>query len=83
MNDRLNAILQDGENKIAEAKTVAELQDVKAALIGKQGALTEILKEVPKMEASLRAETGRAANQVKTKLTALIESRAEEIQLKA
>ncbi|MCL2577910.1 MAG: phenylalanine--tRNA ligase subunit alpha [Defluviitaleaceae bacterium] len=83
MKEKLDAILKDGCDKIATAKTVAELQDVKASLIGKQGAVTEILKEVPKMEASLRAETGRAANQLKQQLTAMLDARVEEIQLKA
>jgi len=83
MKDKLDAILKDGGAKIAGAKTVAELQDVKASLIGKQGALTEILKEVPKMEASVRPEMGRAANQLKNQLTSMIDARVEEIQLKA
>ncbi|MDR0271707.1 MAG: phenylalanine--tRNA ligase subunit alpha [Clostridiales bacterium] len=83
MKEKLEAILPDANAKIAGAKTSSELADVKASLIGKQGALTEILKEVPKLDPAERAEIGRAANQLKTQLTALIETRAEEIQLKA
>jgi phenylalanyl-tRNA synthetase alpha chain len=83
MNEKINEILRGGSEKISSAKTVAELQDVKASLIGKSGVLTEILKEIPKMEASVRAETGRAANELKNKLTQLIDARAEEIQLDA
>jgi phenylalanyl-tRNA synthetase alpha chain len=83
MKEKLDAILADGSEKIANSKTVAALQDVKSFLIGKSGALTEILKEIPRMEASVRAEVGRAANLLKNQLTAMIESRAEEIQLDA
>jgi len=83
MKEKLDEILKSGGEKIAAAKTVAELQDVKASLTGKQGVLTEILKEVPKMEASMRAEAGRAANQLKQQLTAMLDARVEEIQLKA
>ena len=83
MIEKLDAILLDGEERIAQANTVAELQDAKASLLGKQGVITEILKEIPKLDASLRAETGRAANKLKDRFTALIDSRREEISIKA
>ena len=82
MKEKLDAILLDGERRIAEAKNVAELQDVKASLIGKQGSLSTLLKEVPRLDVSIRPEIGRAANLLKERLTALIESRGEEIRLK-
>ena len=83
MKDRLDAILRDGKERIAGAKTVAELQDVKASLLGKQGSLTDILKEIPRLDVSERPEMGRAVNELKTCLTAMIETRGEVIRLKA
>jgi len=83
MKEKLDTILREGTEKIAAAKTAQELQEVKAAYVGKTGALTEILKEVPRLPAEVRAETGRAANQTKQQLAALIDTRAEEIALKA
>jgi len=83
MKDKLDAILKDGEERIAGAKTVAELQDVKASLLGKQGSLTDILKEIPRLDPSIRPEIGRDANKIKARLTDMIESRREEIYLKA
>ena len=83
MRDKLDAILLDGEKKIAGAKTVMELSEVKASLLGKHGSLTLILKEIPRLDAALRPETGRLTNEIKNRLTALIESREEEIRLKA
>ena len=83
MKDKLDAILLDGEERIAKAQTVSELQDVKASLLGKQGAVTEILKGIPALDASLRAETGRAVNELKNRFTALIDSRREEISIRA
>lgn len=83
MKEKLNAILLEGEEKIAGAKTVAELQDVKAALLGKQGSLSNVLKEIPKLDVSMRSEIGKAANEIKNRFTALIETRGEEIRLKA
>jgi len=83
MRDKLDEILLSGEERIAKAKTVTELQTVKAFLLGKQGSLTGILKEIPRLDASVRPEIGRAANEIKDRLIALIESRGEEIRLKA
>ena len=40
MKDKLDAILHDVSERIAKAKTMAELQAVKTAMLGKQGSLT-------------------------------------------
>jgi len=83
MKDKLDAILQSGEEKIAAAKTVNELKELKASIVGKQGSLTAILKEIPALDAAIRPEIGRITNDIKNRLTALIDSREEEIRLKA
>jgi len=83
MKEKLNAILKAGEEKIRNADTIAFLQDVKSLLLGKQGELADILKEIPNLDVSVRAGVGRAANDIKTRFTELIDSRREEISLKA
>jgi phenylalanyl-tRNA synthetase alpha chain len=82
MKEKLDAILADGEARVAGAKSVAELQEVKAAILGKSGAITDILKEIPRLEGAERSEMGKAANQLKGHFTNLIEARNEEIRLK-
>ena len=83
MQQRLDEILRLGTEKIKEALTSAALQDVKASLLGKQGLLTEILKEIPKLDAAERADVGRATNLVKAELSALIDAQREALTLKA
>lgn len=83
MIERIDALLLEGNERIAAAKTEAELQDVKSSLIGKKGSLTDILKEIPNLDVSIRAEIGRATNNLKDNFTAMIETRREEIRLKA
>ena len=83
MRDKLDQILREGEERIAKATTVTELQNVKTLLLGKSGSLTAILKEIPRLDVSMRAEIGQAANKLKERLTALIDSRREEISLKS
>ena len=82
MKEKLDALLQSGEEMIANAKTTAELQEAKTALLGKQGSVTEMLKEIPTLEVSLRAAFGRAVNEVKNRLAGLIDARMEELLLK-
>ena len=83
MKDQLDSIRSEGEKRIANAHTIAELQDVKISLLGKQGAITNIMKEIPRLDAALRSEIGREANELKGRFTDLIESRREEISIKA
>jgi len=82
MKEKLNSILSDGKRKIEQTKTLAELQEVKASLLSKQGSLAEIFKEIPKLDMSVRPEIGQMAYKLKEKLTSLIDLRREEFQLK-
>ena len=83
MKEKLDALLLEGKQKIESAKNETELQDVKALLLGKQSPLTEMLKELPKLDVSVRPEMGKAVNQVKSQLTALIDERRNELKMKA
>ena len=83
MKEKLKEILESGLNAIKEAKTVAELQDIKASIFGKKGSLTEVLKEIPNLDSEEKSIVGRAANEIKKKLTEKIEAKEEEISIKA
>ena len=83
MKEKLTQLLQEGRDRIAAVRSEAELQEVKALLLGKQGSLTGLLKELPKLDAALRPEMGKAVNQAKAQLTALLDQRREELKLKA
>ena len=83
MKEKLEALLKEGTAKIEGAQSEAELQEVKGALLGKQGSITELLKEIPKLDVSLRPEMGKAVNNVKALLTEQIEGRREALKLKA
>ncbi|MCL2046454.1 MAG: phenylalanine--tRNA ligase subunit alpha [Oscillospiraceae bacterium] len=83
MREKLDQILKDGEEMVAKAISALELQEVKTYLLGKAAEITIILKEIPSLEASMRAEIGRVANSIKNRFTQLIDTRQEEISLKA
>ena len=83
MDQKLQAILQEMEQKIASAKREVELQAVKVSALGKQGALTSLMKELPKFAPEQRPIIGQAVNRVKNQLSELIENKREEIKLQA
>ena len=83
MKEKLEKLLADGEAAILNTKNETELQEIKGSILGKQGQLTELLKEIPKLAAELRPEMGRIVNEAKTKINNLIDSRREELKLKA
>lgn len=82
MKNRLNIIFNDGKEKIGKAKTIDELQNLKAHFLGKHGAITDILKSIPLLEVSERAEIGRLCNKLKESISDMIESQKEKIYLK-
>lgn len=83
MDQKIQAILQEMEQKIASAKSEVELQAVKVSALGKQGALTSLMKELPKFAPEQRPIIGQAVNRVKNQLSELIENKREEIKLQA
>ena len=83
MQEKLDAIQVEATEKIKNAASMAALQDVKTELLGKQGVITVILKEIPELSPELRADVGKAANKLKNLFTEMIDSRREEIALKA
>ena len=83
MKDKINGILSEAESKIAAAASEGELQNVKSAFTGKQGSLTLLMKEMPKLDPSLRPEMGKLLNQAKNRVTELIDEKRMELKLKA
>ena len=74
-----------GEAKAAIEAVTSEssLQTVKSNLLGRQGSISQLLKELPKMDAALRPEAGKLLNQAKNELSELIEAKRTELKLKA
>ena len=83
MVDKINEILSEVKTKIEQAGSESELQSVKGAFVGKQGSLSMMMKELPKLDASLRPQMGKMLNQAKKQVTELIDNKRMELKLKA
>ena len=83
MENEIKKICDEGEIKINSAQNENELQNVKVALLGKEGQLTQILKSLPSLDVEMRKTVGKAVNEAKEKLSTLIEEKREQLKLKA
>jgi phenylalanyl-tRNA synthetase alpha chain len=77
--EQLDKIISEAQQAASAAKTIAELEQVKARFLGKQGSLTELLKGLGKLSADERPKAGAAINQAKVRAEALIAEQREAI----
>ena len=59
MIDKINDILSEVKEKIEQAANESELQNVKSAFVGKQGSLSSLMKELPKLDPQNRPQPGQ------------------------
>ena len=80
MKHDLNTLIEEARSRFAAVRDEAALADAKAAFLGKTGALTSLLRELGKLVGAEKAERGKALNQVKQRIEALLAERAEAIR---
>ncbi|MBQ0078777.1 MAG: phenylalanine--tRNA ligase subunit alpha [Eubacterium sp.] len=83
MKDRINSIWEEAKVKISSAANEPELQQIKAAFVGKQGALTLVMKEMGKVAPEDRPEIGKLVNVVKNDVAKLIDDTRTALKMKA
>ncbi len=83
MRDKITAVLEDAKNAVMSAANENDLQNIKASFIGKKGAVSRLMKEIPNLDMEMRKEAGRMLNRVKTEVTAIMEDKQMELKLKA
>lgn len=83
MKEKLEAILSEGREKIQSSENLNALNQIKASLLGKQGSLTLLMKEIPTLEVSERPVVGKLINQAKKEINDLLKSREDELKISA
>ena len=78
----LEHILDEALKQFAAIDQAAELEQVKARFLGKEGKLTELLKGLGKLSAGERPVAGARINQVKQQVESALQQRREAIQQK-
>jgi len=76
----LQQILDDALLRFAATEDAAELENIKARYLGKEGSLTGLLKGLGKLSAEERPAAGARINQVKQQIEAALQTRRDVIQ---
>ncbi|HOF94066.1 MAG TPA: phenylalanine--tRNA ligase subunit alpha, partial [Clostridia bacterium] len=68
MLERLKEIRLEAAERLEACKDEAELEALNVSVLGRSGALTEVLRAMGAMHKTKRAEIGQAANALKREL---------------
>ena len=79
--NNLDAILNDATTSLTAARSVPELEQIKAKYLGKSGSLTEQLKLLATMAPEDKKVAGAAINQAKVRIESLINEAKSRIAL--
>ncbi len=79
----LQQILDDALKSFAATSDAAELENIKARYLGKEGSLTGLLKGLGKLSAEERPAAGARINQIKQQIEAALQARRDAIQQQA
>lgn len=75
MEQQLQQLKEEALDKIQNASTVKELNDVRVAYLGKKGPITDLLKGMGKLPAEERPKMGALVNVVREAVTESLEAR--------
>jgi phenylalanyl-tRNA synthetase alpha chain len=83
MKERLEALQREALDALRRAADLSDLQDVRIKILGKKGALTDIMKGMRDLSAAQRPLVGSLANQLKDEFEAVFSQRQQELQQQA
>ena len=79
MSDRIAELRSEAEGAIAAAPDTTALEELRVRYLGRKAELLQMLREVASLPPEQRAGVGKAANQARQALDALIEARSSEL----
>jgi phenylalanyl-tRNA synthetase alpha chain len=79
MIERIEELRAQGETEIAAARGAEELEQLRVRYLGRKAELPQMLRGVAQLEPAQRGAVGKAANQARQALEALIEARGEQL----
>lgn len=80
MQNKLNEILNQAKEQIAEANVTGEINDLKIKFLGKKGEITSILKGMGKLSPEEKKSLGQAANAVRAEVEEIIDSKLQALK---
>ena len=83
MKERLKKIMENASAQINETDSLEKLNEIKVALLGKKGELTEVLKGMKDVAPEERPQVGQIVNETRQAIEAMLENARTELQMKA
>src|SRR5256885_14405137 len=80
MEDKLLAIKNNAISLILETNSPQELEEIRIQFLGRNGEVTQLLKELPKIPREDRPKIGSLSNEVKTIIEDTIKSRENSLK---
>ncbi len=80
MQNELNAIVNDAKSQVATAKDAAAIQELRVKYLGKKGALTEIMKQLGKLDPAERPKAGQWINDAKAQVQQFLDSQEDHFK---
>src|SRR5204863_6319002 len=80
MIDRIEQLAADAREAIAAATGTGELEQVRVQYLGRKAELPNLLRGVAELPPEERGKVGKAANEARQALEALVEQRSQELE---
>jgi phenylalanyl-tRNA synthetase alpha chain len=78
--EQLDSILQEAKSKLSSCQSEEELDSTKNLFIGKKGSLSNVLKQLGKMDVESRKIVGQKSNEVSTSIEELVTEQRAKIK---
>ena len=79
MKEKVESILTDLKKEIESVTKQQDIVDIKAKYVGKQGLITDLMKNMKDYSPEERKEIGRVVNVAKNEAESIINNKLEEI----
>ena len=80
MQDKVFEILREAQQKIAEACDAKQVEEIRIAMLGKKGQLTQILRGMGQLSKEEKKQIGPAANKAKNEIEQMINRKFDEVK---
>ena len=81
--NELESLAPELEKGLAQASSLAQLEDLRVAFLGRKGALAQIMSRLPGLTPEERPAVGQKANEIKNVLNGLFDARKDTLEAAA
>lgn len=76
----LHNLVQEFKDNLDQVSLLDDLENLRVRYLGRKGEMARIMSDLPKLEAEMRPQAGKTANQVKEQLQDLLQKKQAELQ---